>query len=254
MTDMQGRVALITGAGSGIGRATAVAFAARGAHVIAADVDDAGNAETVALIRAAGGRGDAVRADVSLSSEVQAMVAFAVDAGGRLDYAVNNAGIGGELSFHTADYPEEAWHRLLSINLTGVYLCMKYEIPRILETGAGCIVNMASVLGTVGLPGAVAYTAAKHGVMGLTKTAALEYGPQGLRITALCPGFISTPLIQQGGIHEGDDTHRAIAGLHALKRWGTAEEVAAAAVWLCSDEAFFVTGAGVLVDGGYTAQ
>lgn len=254
MSGMEGRVALVTGAGSGIGRATALALAARGTHVIAADVADEDGRETVDLVRQAGGAADYVHADVSASAEVRGMVEFAVDRVGRLDFAVNNAGIGGELSFHTADYPEEAWQRLLAINLTGVFLCMKYEIPELLKTGEGVIVNMASVLGTVGLPGAVAYTAAKHGVLGLTKTAALEYGPLGLRVTALCPGFIDTPLIRQGGIEEGDDMHRAIAGLHALKRWGTAEEVAAAAVWLCGEEASFVTGAGLLVDGGYVAQ
>ncbi len=254
MRGMEGKVALVTGAGSGIGRATALAFARGGARVVAADLAAEGNRETVALIREAGGAAEQVQADVSVSDDVRAMVRFAIDNCGRLDYAVNNAGIGGELAFHTADYPEEAWQRLIGINLTGVFLCMKYEIPELLKAGDGVIVNMASVLGTVGLPGAAAYTAAKHGVLGLTKTAALEYGPQGLRVTALCPGFVETPLIRQGGIEEGDDIHRAIAGMHALKRWGTADEVAAAAVWLCSAEASFVTGAGMLVDGGYTAQ
>lgn len=254
MGSMQGKVALVTGAGSGIGRATALAFAARGAHVVVADVADESGVKTTRLIEAADGRAHYVHADVSVSADVQAMVRFAADLEGRLDFAVNNAGIGGELSSFTADYSEEAWHRLIGINLTGVFLCMKHEIPELLKTGGGVMVNMASVLGTVALPGAAAYVAAKHGVLGLTKTAALEYGPQGLRVSALCPGFINTPLIRQGGIEEGDDTYRAIAGMHALKRWGTAEEVAAAAVWLCSDDASFITGSGLLLDGGYAAQ
>lgn len=254
MGDMSGKTALVTGAGSGIGRATALAFAARGVHVVASDIADENGMETTRLISAAGGEAHYVHADVSKTADVVGMVRFAVESEGRLDFAVNNAGIGGELSSFTADYSEEAWHRLIGINLTGVFLCMKHEIPEILKTGGGVIVNMASVLGTVGLSGAAAYVAAKHGVLGLTKTAALEYGPQGLRVSALCPGFINTPLVSQGGIEEGDETYRAIAGMHALKRWGTAEEVAAAAVWLCSDDASFFTGAGLLLDGGYAAQ
>lgn len=254
MDSMKGKVALITGAGSGIGRATALALAARGVTAVAADVADDNGEETARLIEEAGGRAYYVHADVSVSADVAAMVRFAAGLEGRLDIAVNNAGIGGALSSFTADYPEETWHRLIGINLTGVFLCMKHEIPELLRTGGGVIVNMASVMGTVALPGAAAYVAAKHGVLGLTKTAALEYGPQGLRVSALCPGFINTPLVRQGGIEEGDDTYRAIADMHALKRWGTVEEVAAAAAWLCSDEATFATGAGLLLDGGYAAQ
>lgn len=252
--ELNGKVALVTGAGSGIGKATALALAAEGAGVVVADVADANGEETVRLIAEAGGRASFVHTDVARSDDVQALVRHALEVFGRLDCAVNNAGLGGELQFSTADYPEESWHRLIGINLTGVFLCMKYEIPELLKVRGGAVVNIASVMATVAMPGGSAYAASKHGVLGLTKAAALEYGPQGLRVNALCPGFIATPLISQAGIAEGSGPWETIGNLHALKRWGTAEEVAAAAVWLCSDKASFVTGSGMLIDGGYAAQ
>jgi NAD(P)-dependent dehydrogenase (short-subunit alcohol dehydrogenase family) len=253
MEDMDGRVALVTGAGSGIGRATALAFAQRGARVVVADIDDEGAAETIKFAGAAGAESSSFHVDVADSAQVQAMVGHALATYGRLDFAVNNAGIGGPL-LDTADYAEDAWHRLLSINLTGVFLCLKFEIPALLANGGGAIVNMASVMGHVGMRGGAAYVASKHGVVGLTKVAALEYGGRGIRVSAVCPGFIATPLLDQGGIVEGTEVYAALSGLHALGRMGRPEEVAAAAVWLCSDEASFVSGVPMLVDGGYAAQ
>ena len=250
---MTGRVALVTGGGSGIGRATVLAFARKGAQVVVADIDDAGARQSVALAVAAGAESSFVHADVADSAQVRAMVGHAVATYGRLDFAVNNAGIGGPL-LDTADYAEDAWHRLISINLTGVFLCLKYEIPELLRNGGGSVVNMASIMGHVGMRGGAAYVASKHGVVGLTKVAALEYGSRGIRVSAVCPGFIATPLLEQGGIVEGTEVFAALSGLHALGRMGRPEEVAAAAVWLCSDEASFVSGVPMLVDGGYAAQ
>jgi NAD(P)-dependent dehydrogenase (short-subunit alcohol dehydrogenase family) len=171
----------------------------------------------------------------------------------RLDYACNNAGIGGATAL-TADYPEETWHRVLAINLTGAWLCMKYEIPQMLKQGGGSIVNMASILGTVGFATASAYVTAKHGLIGLTKTAAIEYATQGIRVNAVCPGFIYTPMLEQAGMAEGTELYTTIANLHPVKRMGKPEEVARVVTWLCSDAASFITGDAVLVDGGYVAQ
>jgi NAD(P)-dependent dehydrogenase (short-subunit alcohol dehydrogenase family) len=248
-----GKVALVTGAGSGIGRACAIAFARDGAAVVAADVDAARNDETVRMIVESGGEATGVLCNVSLSDDIQKMVRHAVETYGRLDYACNNAGIGGR-SAPTGEYPEEEWNRVIAINLTGVWLCMRYQIPEMLKNGGGAIVNMASILGHVGFANAPAYVAAKHGVVGLTKSAAIEYGTQGIRVNAVCPAFIYTPLLERAGMTEGSDMYNYIVGLHPMKRMGTAEEVAAMVTWLCSDEASFVTGTPMLVDGGYVAQ
>jgi NAD(P)-dependent dehydrogenase (short-subunit alcohol dehydrogenase family) len=195
-----------------------------------------------------------VPADVSREEDVRALVERAVERFGRLDYACNNAGIGGA-SAPTAGYSLEGWNRVIGVNLTGVWLCMRHEIPAMLASGGGAIVNMASILGHVGFANSPAYVAAKHGVVGLTKSAAIEYATQGVRVNAVCPGFIATPLLEKAGIlDEESPIHAHIVGLHAVKRLGTVEEVAAAVVWLCSDEASFVTGTSLLVDGGYTAQ
>ncbi len=171
---------------------------------------------------------------------------------GRLDCACNNAGIGGASAL-TGDYPEDSWNQVIGINLTGVWLCTKHEIVAMLEHGGGSIINMASILGKVGFAGAVAYVSAKHGVIGLTETAAIEYATQGVRVNAVCPGFIETPLLDKAGIKKGTDTYAGIAALHPMKRLGTPEEVANAVVWLSSDASSFVTGTSLLVDGGYTA-
>jgi NAD(P)-dependent dehydrogenase (short-subunit alcohol dehydrogenase family) len=256
MTDTwRGSVALVTGASSGIGRATALAFAQRGARVVVADVAAEGGRETTRLIQEAGGEALFVACDVSQAAAVEALVAQAVAAFGRLDYACNNAGIEGAWAA-LAEYPEESWEQVLRVNLTGPYLCMKYEIPRMLEQGKGAIVNTASILGVVGLVKTAGYTAAKHGLVGITKTAALEYAAQGIRINAVCPAFIETPFVMERTSAAGSNAARYqhIANLHPMKRLGKPEEIAAAILWLCSDEASFITGHALMVDGGYTAQ
>ena len=249
------KVALVTGAASGIGRACARLFAEGGASVIVSDVAAEGGEETAHLIEEAGGTAAFIKADVSDAREVKALVSGGVEAFGRLDCAVNNAGIEGVLA-PTADYPEEAWSRVLGINLTGAFLCMKYEIPRMLEGGGGAIVNMASILGLVGFANAPAYTAAKHGLVGLTKVAALEYATLGIRVNALCPGFIETPMVMDRGVEAGThpEVYEQIAELHPIGRLGKSEEITEAAVWLCSEAASFVTGHAMTADGGYVAQ
>jgi len=249
----EGKVALVTGASSGIGRACALAFAREGAQVVIGDVSVDGGKETAHLITEAKGEAIFFKSDVSKRANVEALIQTAVRTYGRLDYACNNAGIEGTQAL-TADYPEEVWNRVLSTNLTGVWLCMKYEIPQMLKQGGGVIVNMSSILGTVGFANASAYVAAKHGLIGLTKTAAIEYATQGIRVNAVCPAFIYTPMLERGGMQEGSELYTAIASLHPVKRMGKPEEVAEAVTWLCSDAASFVTGHAMLVDGGYIAQ
>jgi NAD(P)-dependent dehydrogenase (short-subunit alcohol dehydrogenase family) len=253
MASFEGKVALVTGAGSGIGRAAALGFASRGAKVVVSDVNDAAGAETVSLIEGSGGTALYVRADVSDPAQVEALVKAAVDAYGRLDAAVNNAGIGGE-SAPVAEYTLEGWNTIIGINLSSVFYGMKYQIPAMLASGGGAIVNISSILGLVGWAMAPGYVAAKHGVMGLTKAAAVEYAQQGIRVNAINPGFIATPLLTSAGITEGSDLEPFIASKHAMNRLGTSEEIANAIVWLCSDEASFVTGVPLAVDGGFTAQ
>lgn len=252
---LNGKVVLVTGAGAGIGRAVALASAREGARVVVSDIAVEGGEETVRMIGDAGGEAVFVGADVSKAAEVEALVGGAVESYGRLDCAVNNAGIEGALA-PTADYPDETWNRVLGVNLTGVFLCMKHEIPRMLETGGGSIVNVASILGLVGFANAPAYTAAKHGAVGLTKVAALEYAPLGVRVNALCPGFIETPMVMERGVEAGThpEVYQQIAALHPIGRLGKPEEIADAAVWLCSDSSSFVTGHALTADGGYVAQ
>ena len=248
----EGRTALVTGGGSGIGRAAAIAFAAAGANVVVADVDEAGGAETVAQIEAASGTAVFVAADVSQSVAVENMVGAAVAAYGGLDCAFNNAGIQGELS-QTADCSEENWDAITGINLKGVWLCMKYEIAQMLKQGSGAIVNNASNFGLVGSNGMPAYSASKHGVIGLTKTAALEYAQRGIRVNAVCPGPVQTPLVDK--ILEGKpEIIDAIISREPVGRMGEAEEIAHAVVWLCSPQASFVVGSVLSVDGGFVAQ
>ena len=248
-----GKVALVTGGSSGIGRACALAFTKEGAKVIVADIGNEEGAETVALIEKAGGQAIFVKTDVSRAMEVETMVSKAVKAFGRLDCALNNAGILGERNF-AADYTEEGWNKVININLTGTWLCMKYEIRQMLKQNSGAIVNTASVLGLVGSNGpSPAYAASKHGVVGLTKSAALSYAQSGIRINAVCPGFITTPLVDSltGGDPEIEAT---LIERHPIGRMGKPEEVAEAVVWLCSDAASFVTGHAMSVDGGFVAQ
>lgn len=253
MDGMLNKVAIVTGGSSGIGRATALIFAREGVKVAIADIDANRGEDVVQEVKQAGSDAIFVRTDVSDSANVEELVRRTAEAFGRLDFAVNNAGIGGP-SAMTADYTEADWRRVLDINLTGVWLCMKYQIPEMLKQGGGAIINVASILGQVGFANAPAYVAAKHGVLGLTKTAAIEYATQGIRVCAVCPGFIATPMIEDAGMTEGSEMANAIAGLHPVKRLGTSEEVASLITWLCSDGASFVTGNAILVDGGYVAQ
>ena len=250
------RVALVTGGGSGIGRASAVVFAREGARVVVADVDEDGGQETVRMIEAAGGAARFVRADVSQAAEVAALVEQAVSVYGRLDCALNNAGIQGDIK-QTAECSRENWDRIIATNLTGVWLCMKHEIPHMLNQGGGTIVNTASNFGLVGSNGMPAYSASKHGVLGLTKTAALEYAKSGIRVNAVCPGPVQTPLVDKVLAAQpelGDQIIKAIEAREPVGRMGQPEEIAEAVVWLCSDAASFVTGTAMSVDGGFVTQ
>lgn len=249
---MTGKTALVTGGGSGIGRATALAFAQAGANVVVADVDCAGGEETVALMERLAGVGFFVLADVSKSSEVDALVKATVAKFGRLDCALNNAGIQGDLS-PTAQCSEENWDRIIGANLKGVWLCLKYEIAQMLKQGGGAIVNNASNFGLVGSKGMPAYSAAKHGVVGLTKTAAIEYAQAGIRINAVCPGPVQTPLVEKI-IALQPEIVAAITEREPIGRMGQPNEIASAVLWLCSDQASFVVGSILSVDGGYVAQ
>ncbi len=251
MGDLSDKVALVTGASSGIGRSTALGYARAGAKVIVSDIDATGGQETVRLIEAAGGAAAFVRADVSNPADCKALAQAALDHYGRLDCACNNAGIGGE-SNPTADYSVEDWQKVISINLSGAFYCMKYEIPVMLKSGGGAIVNMSSILGQVGFATAPAYVAAKHGLVGLTKTVALDYATQGIRVNVVGPAFIHTPLI--AGLESDPATLELLISKHPMGRLGEPEEVAELVLWLSSDEASFVTGAYYAVDGGYLAQ
>jgi NAD(P)-dependent dehydrogenase (short-subunit alcohol dehydrogenase family) len=250
-----GRTALVTGAAAGIGRATAYAFARRGANVLVSDVDVDGGEETAQSIIDTGGQAIFQKADVADSHATAALVERAVEKFGRLDYAFNNAGIEGDLA-PVEEYSEDMWHRVLAVNLTGVFLSMKHEIPQMQRQGGGAIVNNASILGLVGYATTPAYTASKHGVIGLTKVAALECAPQGIRVNAVCPGWIETPMVMERGVQAGKDreTYEQLEAAHPIGRLGQPDEIAEAAVWLCSDAASFVTGHALPVDGAYTAQ
>jgi NAD(P)-dependent dehydrogenase (short-subunit alcohol dehydrogenase family) len=249
---VEGKVALVTGGASGIGRATALTFAREGAKLVVADMNEDGGHQTVHMITEKGGEAIFVQVDVTSASAVEAMISKTVETYGRIDCAHNNAGISGGLSARTAEYPEDAWHQVIAVNLTGVWLCMKYEIPQMLHHGGGTIVNTASAAGLVGGRGMSAYVASKHGVVGLTKTAALEYAQQGIRVNCVCPGVIHTPMTERG-LSDPELRARIIA-TEPIGRVGTPEEVAEAVVWLCSDAASFVTGHTMTVDGGYVAQ
>ena len=248
-----GKVAFITGGASGIGRATALAFAREGASVVVADVSEEGNQETVRLVEELGGRAHATRCDVSRSEDIKTALATTIEVFGRLDFAFNNAGIEPKKPAATADYEEEEWNRIIDIDLRGVFLCMKHEIPLILKQGGGAIVNTSSGAGVIGIKGSPAYTAAKHGVIGLTRASALDYAAQNIRINAVCPGYIATAMMDRftGGTAEG---RAKVISEEPVGRMGQPEEIAAAVLWLCSDAARFVIGHAMVIDGGQTVQ
>lgn len=248
---LQGKAILVTGAGSGIGRATSLLFAKEGGRVAVVDVNKEGGEETVRLIDKHGGEGKFFQCDVSKAQEVEAMVREIVEKYGRLDCAFNNAGIEG-LNSPVIEYDEEIWDQVIDINLKGVWLCMKYEIPEMLKQGGGVIVNTASVAGLIGTPGSTGYTASKHGIVGLTKTSALEYAKAGIRINAICPGAVHTELIDRL-IQKYPSMLKFYEDVHPIGRIGRVEEVAGAVVWLCSPWASFMTGDVMVIDGGLTA-
>ena len=250
---LNGKVALVTGAASGIGRASALAFAREGARVIVADLNVSGGDETVSQIEQAAGQALFVRADVTKTTDVVAMIECAIQSYGQLDCAFNNAGIEGAVGTPISDYDEDNWDQVIDINLKGVWLCMKYELAQMLKQGCGTIVNTASVAGLVGGSFGAAYHASKHGVVGLSKAAAVEYGNSSIRVNAVCPGVIRTEMADRL-IQNDMDRELAVTSLHPVGRLGTADEVAEAVVWLCSDAASFVTGHALAVDGGFVAR
>ncbi|MEK6279319.1 MAG: SDR family oxidoreductase [Acidobacteriota bacterium] len=247
-----GKVAFVTGGGSGIGRAAALAFAREGASVTVADVSEQGSHETARLIEEKGGRALAIKCDVTQFEEVKAALDKTIEAFGRLDFAFNNAGVE-QRNAAIAEFEEDEWNRILDVNLRGVFLCMKYEIPLLLEQGGGAIVNTSSGAGVIGIKGGAAYAAAKHGVIGLTKSAALDYAAQNIRVNVVAPGYIATPMMDRftGGTAEG---WGKVVSEEPIGRAGKPEEIADAVIWLCSDAASFVVGHALVVDGGQTVQ
>src|SRR3984885_4312467 len=250
-TELEGKVGLVTGGTSGIGRDTAVLFAKAGAKVVVAGRREREGNETIELVRATGGDGLFVKADVSKDSEVDTLIQKAVEKFGRLDIAFNNAGIEGVWA-PIVRQSEEDWDRTIAINLKGVWLCLKYEIRQMLKQGGGgAIVNMASITGLIGSAGVAAYSASKHGVIGLTKTAALENAKNGIRINAVCPGFTETPMADR--IFRAPAVHKYVVSCHPIGRLGRPTEIAEAVLWMCSDRASFMTGQSLVLDGGFLA-
>ncbi len=252
MYDFTGQVALVTGAGSGMGLSTAQAFAEAGAAVLLADIDEDALRSATDELEAKGHRALGITCDVSNEDQVAAMIDQTVRTFGRLDFAFNNAGIQVPPS-DAAHEPAATFDRVTAINLRGVWACMKHELRQMREQGSGAIVNCSSLGGLVGLPGRAAYHASKHGVIGLTRSAALEYAPRGIRINAVCPGTIDTPMLQQMAQREGFDIRQA-AQDQPIRRLGQPDEIAATVLWLCSPAASFVVGVALPVDGGYTAR
>jgi NAD(P)-dependent dehydrogenase (short-subunit alcohol dehydrogenase family) len=248
----EGKVALVTGGASGIGLATAVAFAREGARVVVADVSEKEEQKVADLIRKAGGQPAFHVCDVTQSYQVRNVIDMILENFGRLDFACNDAGIEGATAA-TAESSEENWDRVLAVNLTGAYLCTKYEIQAMLKGGGGSIVNISSIAGMIGFEGSGAYVASKHGLIGLTRTAALEYAKRNIRVNAICPGVIQTPMIDRATGGKADAA-AGFAAMEPIGRFGQPEEVASAVLWLCSSGASFTTGAIIPVDGGWTAK
>ncbi|MCH8235401.1 MAG: SDR family oxidoreductase [Chloroflexi bacterium] len=251
MSDMKGKIALVTGAATGIGRATAIEFARNGAAVVVSDVNTAEGLKTANLIENEGGEATFVECDVSASADVEALISQVLKKHGRLDAAHNNAGVEGA-RVPLIDLTEEQWDAVMAVNLKGVWMCMKHEIPQMLEQGGGAIVNTSSVAGLMGMKGSTAYGTAKHGVIGLTKTAALEYADRGVRVNAICPGAVRTPMTER---LMGNDPEREAMymSIQPIGRFGTTAEIANLVVWLCSDAASLVTGTAIPIDGGVMA-
>jgi len=249
---LDGRVALVTGAGSGIGRAAALAFAREGAEVVICDIDPKGGEETVAKLKAAGAKAEFFRLDVTQASQVEELIGNIVKTRGRLDCAYNNAGIEGEIAF-TADQNERAFDRVIAVNVKGVWLCMKHEIRQMVKQGRGAIVNTASVAGLRGFQALPIYVASKHAVIGLTKSASIEYARAGIRVNAICPGPIETPMMERIGSAEGQATRADYEAFVPMRRYGTPDEIAQSVLWLCSDAASYITGAALAADGGILA-
>ena len=247
-----GKVALITGGAYGIGREAARAFAREGARVVVTDLAVEDGEETARIITKDGGTASFVRADVTQAADVKALLHEVERSCGRLDFALNNAGIDG-VRARTADYPEDTWSQVVAVNLTGVFFCMKYEIPLMLRQRGSSIVNLSSVAGVTGFPAHSAYTASKHGVVGLTKTAALEYAKAGLRVNAVCPCYTRTPMLERM-LRTKPDLDAKLQARVPLGRLGTPEEIAAAAVYLCTENASFITGHALVMDGGIVAE